>query len=65
MKRLLLLLLPLLPAVLSGNNVYRRHDVRSGLSENSVRSIIQDSTGYMWFATKDGLNRFDGREISI
>lgn len=65
MKRLFLLFVSLWPVVVFGSNVYRRHDVRSGLSENSVRSIIQDSTGYMWFATKDGLNRFDGREMAI
>lgn len=65
MKRLACLFVLLFPVVLCGNNVYRRYDVRSGLSENSVRSIVQDSTGYMWFATKDGLNRFDGTKMTI
>jgi diguanylate cyclase (GGDEF)-like protein len=31
-----------------------------GLSSNSVRSISQDSLGYIWLATQYGLNRFDG-----
>lgn len=44
---------------LSAVNTYRRYDVRSGLSDNSVKDICQDPTGYMWFATKDGLNRFN------
>ncbi|MFZ4401323.1 MAG: ligand-binding sensor domain-containing protein [Bacteroidales bacterium] len=31
-----------------------------GLSQNSVQTILQDKSGYMWFGTWDGLNRFDG-----
>ena len=34
-----------------------------GLSQNSVLSIVQHSTGHMWFATENGLNRFDGYEF--
>jgi len=34
-----------------------------GLSQNNVQSILQDSTGYMWFATESGLNRYDGYQI--
>ena len=32
-----------------------------GLSENTVSRIIQDRMGFMWFATWNGLNRYDGR----
>ena len=35
-------------------------DVKSGLSNNNVRQIIQDKEGYIWIATLNGLNRFDG-----
>lgn len=45
-------------------NVYKKYNVQSGLSGNCVRSIIQDSIGYMWFATQDGLNRFNGIGIT-
>ena len=31
-----------------------------GLSNNSVKSIVQDWQGFIWIATKDGLNRYDG-----
>ncbi len=43
---------------------YRMYTVKSGLSENTVRCIMQDSMGYMWFATKDGLNRFNGQTFT-
>ncbi len=37
--------------------------LNEGLSQSEVRAIIQDSQGYMWFGTQDGLNRYDGFEI--
>ncbi|HVS95604.1 MAG TPA: two-component regulator propeller domain-containing protein [Puia sp.] len=37
----------------------------SGLSSNNVNSIIKDRFGYMWFATEDGLNRFDGINFTV
>ncbi len=37
--------------------------LEDGLSQNNVQSILQDSTGYMWFATESGLNRYDGYSI--
>jgi ligand-binding sensor domain-containing protein/sensor histidine kinase YesM len=36
-----------------------------GLSQNSVQAMLQDREGYMWFATWDGLNRFDGYGFSV
>lgn len=43
----------------NGQNI-RLYDASSGLSENSIKSIIQDKKGYIWFATQDGLNVFNG-----
>lgn len=36
-----------------------------GLSQNSVNQILQDSRGYIWLATQDGLNRYNGYEFEI
>ena len=65
MKRSILSICILLASVsLVFANIYKKYDVRSGLSGNCVRSILQDSIGYMWFATQDGLNRFNGIELT-
>jgi signal transduction histidine kinase/ligand-binding sensor domain-containing protein len=39
---------------------FRHYQVENGLSNNSVFCSVQDKNGFMWFGTKDGLNRFDG-----
>jgi ligand-binding sensor domain-containing protein len=39
---------------------FRHYQVENGLSNNTVNCSVQDSLGFMWFGTKDGLNRFDG-----
>ncbi len=37
--------------------------INEGLSQNFTNSIFQDKFGYIWVATQDGLNRFDGYEF--
>ena len=44
---------------------FRDLTVDHGLSQNSVVSISQDSIGYMWFATQDGLNKYDGKTFTF
>ncbi|MDQ8204757.1 two-component regulator propeller domain-containing protein [Pelagicoccus sp. SDUM812003] len=44
---------------------FARLGVEDGLSQSWVQTINQDENGFMWFGTKDGLNRYDGREFRI
>ncbi|MBS1559033.1 MAG: hypothetical protein JST69_09950 [Bacteroidetes bacterium] len=37
--------------------------VDEGLSQNSVYGMYQDHRGFLWIATADGLNRYDGKRI--
>jgi ligand-binding sensor domain-containing protein/serine phosphatase RsbU (regulator of sigma subunit) len=39
--------------------------MEDGLSQSVVLSIFQDSEGFMWFGTLDGLNKYDGYTIKI
>jgi ligand-binding sensor domain-containing protein len=39
--------------------------IEQGLSQSSVRVIFQDSRGFLWFGTEDGLNRYDGHTFKI
>jgi len=42
---------------------FERLAVDEGLSQISVESVVQDDKGYIWLATHDGLNRYDGYEF--
>lgn len=44
---------------------FRNININEGLSQSSVVDIAADHTGFLWFATQDGLNRFDGKEFLI
>lgn len=51
---------------LSAQSYYFRHyQVENGLSNNAVICCLQDRRGFMWFGTKDGLNRFDGYTFKV
>ncbi|WP_184542074.1 hybrid sensor histidine kinase/response regulator transcription factor [Mucilaginibacter sp. FT3.2] len=39
--------------------------INEGLSQSTVRCIFQDKKGFMWFGTKDGLNRYDGYKFIV
>jgi len=40
-------------------------DINAGLSQNNVLAVLQDSRGFMWFGTRDGLNKYDGYQITV
>jgi signal transduction histidine kinase/ligand-binding sensor domain-containing protein/DNA-binding response OmpR family regulator len=44
---------------------FRHLTIADGLSQNAVQAILQDRRGFMWFGTKDGLNRYDGYQFVI
>ncbi|WP_033411093.1 ligand-binding sensor domain-containing protein [Segetibacter koreensis] len=51
---------------LSAQEYYFRHyQVENGLSSNTVFCSLQDKKGFLWFGTKDGLNRFDGYTFKV
>ncbi len=35
----------------------------SNLSQDMINDIVQDRRGYVWIATQEGLNRFDGQQV--
>ncbi|OXG03932.1 two component regulator with propeller domain [Flavobacterium araucananum] len=51
--------------VFAQENPVKFLDISDGLSNNSVTTIFQDSDGYMWFGTYDGLNRYDGYNFKV
>lgn len=49
---------------LSQNQIrFERITVEDGLSQSSVKSIVQDKYGYLWVATLDGINKYDGNKF--
>ena len=61
----ILLLLILVPLEAQDRFPFRELRKRDGLSQNSVVGIAQDGKGFMWFGTRDGLNRYDGDEFRV
>lgn len=67
---LFLLSLQLMSIVVSGqvmhkNMQLRQIDIKDGLSENIVLSILEDRHGFIWVGTYDGLDKYDGYNFKI
>ncbi len=62
---LIVILGPLPPDARAASSMrFDRIGMADGLSQNGVMAIAQDSTGYLWFATESGLDRYDGIAIT-
>jgi signal transduction histidine kinase/ligand-binding sensor domain-containing protein/DNA-binding response OmpR family regulator len=44
---------------------FSRFSTNNGLSQSNVTCILQDKMGFMWFGTQNGLNKYDGYQITI
>ncbi|AWB56793.1 hypothetical protein DBO93_03925 [Colwellia sp. Arc7-D] len=66
---LIVLLFPHTKALASDHNInqnplkFERISIAEGLSQSHVYDIIQDKNGFIWIATQDGLNRYDGKNF--
>jgi ligand-binding sensor domain-containing protein/signal transduction histidine kinase/CheY-like chemotaxis protein len=67
MKRsLLILFLSALHAFCQSQPLFFHHlNVEDGLSQNSVLCVTQDSRGFMWLGTRNGLNKYDSRKLTV
>lgn len=47
------------------NNNVERFTISNGLSQNTINCVMQDSRGFLWIGTQDGLNKYDGHSFKI
>lgn len=62
---LLLLAAGIAPLLAQERVAFRHLTIADGLSQNAVSAVAQDRRGFMWFGTKDGLNRYDGYQFVV
>ncbi len=66
MKNIILFLLVLISQLFAQEQFrFKKLNQDHGLSSNSVQKIFQDSLGFIWIGTQDGLNRFDGFNFKL
>ena len=47
----------------SKNLIFNNINIEQGISQSTIEAIFQDSEGYIWLGTNDGLNRYNGYEF--
>ena len=67
MKKVTLLFLSLLFILPAYAQEYKFKHIgkEKGLSQIRINSIIQDQDGFIWFGTDDGLNKYNGQQITV
>ena len=61
----ILLIFPIFLNAQSQNLKFEHLTVEDGLSRSIVTGILQDRKGFIWMATYDGLNKYDGYNLTI
>ena len=54
-----------LPATFSQNFTFDHLTINQALSNNTIYAITEDRDGFMWFGSRDGLNKYDGYEFTV
>ncbi|MDQ6901921.1 MAG: response regulator [Bacteroidota bacterium] len=60
-----MLCLPFYLRAQNGHFKFEHLQTDAGLSQSNVLAILQDSRGFMWFGTRNGLNKYDGYKFTI
>ncbi|KGJ95229.1 ligand-binding sensor domain-containing diguanylate cyclase [Colwellia psychrerythraea] len=61
----LLFLAPIASFAQAPNIRFQQISFEQGLSQEAVLTVFQDSDGFMWFGTQEGLNRYDGYSFKV
>src|SRR6266850_8008382 len=61
----LVLLIPFFSFAQYQNLKFDRIGIDQGLSDSNTICMLQDSRGFMWFGTRDGLNKYDGYTFTV
>ncbi|MEJ2881881.1 hybrid sensor histidine kinase/response regulator transcription factor [Pedobacter sp. GR22-6] len=65
-KTVLLIVLVLTCKTAHPQNLKFKHiGLNNGLSNSTIECILQDHRGFIWFGTRDGLNKYDGEQITV
>ncbi|WP_342807207.1 two-component regulator propeller domain-containing protein [Alteromonas sp. M12] len=63
---ILIVLFSAFNAIADNENIkFQRITLDQGLSQENILTAFQDSEGYMWFGTQEGLNRYDGYQFKV